>query len=1186
MEEDKIKYSDIIQPDDSIERLITQLEGVSQSYESMVGAIKAGADKLASALKSTSGATAEGRKTIDEAAEAASRLERAEKELAFALSDTGKEVAWLKAQTRDVNKTTVEQQRYVKQAVTSYNRLKADLKQTVELYKALTEAERADSEMGKKLIEDILNLKNQIKALDTQMKPHIQALSEVEKAEQKLNFLLSEEGQQYLKIKAQISELTNARKQHKAVIDPLTQAQEKLAKAQSWENEQLKMYSIKTKEANRMAELRARIAASEEGSYNRLAAQYELNKIKLNQMSDAERNATAAGKQLEKETLALYVRMTKLQEATGNYRLSVGQYQNAWNGLGFSVSQVVRELPSAAVSLNTFFLAISNNIPMVIDDIRRLRLENINLAKEGKPTVKISKQIAGALISWNTGLVLVLTALTIFGDEIVDWIKKVVKGRDAVISTREALKNVAKEIKDTNGSYGDNVVTLKKLSGEYKNLKTEAEKKQWIEDNESKFTSLGVAINDVADADLVFISNTPDVIKALMLRAKATAAQKLATEKYEEALIKQNEADTTLPSVTQAVLINTLPGVSLQQGISAAASLAEKRKENLETEAEAAEKTADSYFKLSQEFLANADALLAGLGLSDKVTSELNKEKEGQRDLTDAIQRMKLSVEKKYAESRTALIREEYAQREQSAKDAAAAEIAQLEEQKRKNEDYLNDTEHKYKELSVEEKAIIEQANKDIEATIVNTTKQLDFQLKQLALEREISEIEILKNGLDLRLKTVAEGSKEELAIKLEQLEKEREIALLRNELLPAEQQLDTAYINKAYDSMKQQLKTDFLTKDFELQQQLEEVEFNRTKHNSLEISRFKIKQEKEKWEKLIELAESGALKWTDTELAIAKANLKKLDNEYTTFLERVGEAGIGTTLLESMGFDDEQIDALKEAANTVIDQFSAILDAEVELAEKEVELAEQRVEATQNAYDAEIEARNNGYANSVETAKKELEQEKKNQKEKEKLLAAAQKRQERLNSITQASSLITASANLWSAFSTIPAVGPALALAAIATMWGSFAAAKAKAKQVSAVQEYGEGGLEFLEGGSHVSGNDIDLGIKNRNNKRMKVEGGEALAVIKKSQAKKYRAILPGIVESLNKGIFEDKYLNAFSSPEQTRIFLEQPNSMDLSRIEKDLSYIRARKDIKTYALPDGGVVIEKGNVKRIIRH
>ena len=148
--------------------------------------------------------------------------------------------------------------------------------------------------------------------------------------------------------------------------------------------------------------------------------------------------------------------------------------------------------------------------------------------------------------------------------------------------------------------------------------------------------------------------------------------------------------------------------------------------------------------------------------------------------------------------------------------------------------------------------------------------------------------------------------------------------------------------------------------------------------------------------------------------------------------------------------------------------------------------------------------------------------------------------------------------------------------------MWTSFAVAKIKAKQVTASQsdEYGEGGLEFLEGGSHASGDDIDLGVKNKKKRRMRAEGGEALAI------RKYKKILPDVINSLNKGTFEDKYLNAFASSDGLNISLNSNGSVDLSKIEDDVRSIRKQSETKYYTLPNGTVVIQHKNVKRIIKN
>lgn len=1306
-EDDKIKYSDIIEPDDSIEKLVKQLGELNQSYETMVNAIRAGADRIVHSLKSASGATSEGRKAIDEATASTSRLERAQNELKLALSDTGKQIAWLKAQTSDANRATVEQQRYIQQAISSYDRLKSDLKQTVELYKSLTAAERADSEMGQQLLNDILNLKNQIKALDDQMKPHIQTLSEVEKAEQRLAYLQSDEGKRLLELKAKIAELTSARKQQKATVDPLAQAQEKLAYAQSEENQQLKLYSTQIREANQIAQLQATIANSAEGSYNRLSAQYALNKIRLNQMSAAEREAADSGKKLEAETNAIYQQMIKLQEATGNYRLSVGHYQKTWDGLGISISQVVRELPAAAVSLNTFFLGISNNIPMVVDEINRLRKQNELLRAEGKATVNVTKSIVKALFSWNTALVVLLTVFSMFGEEIISWIGSLFKGKAAVISMNDALDNIAEELKETNGGYGDNIVSIKQLQQEWKGLKTTAEKNQWIKDNKSEFDKLGIAVNDVTDAENIFINNTEAVINALKLRAKAAAAQELASKKYEEALIARNKAETEAaqgPSFwdkTKNAFVQSSLRATDEFGVGPSAAnlqvadqvsaedFRQQRIKDLNDEADAAEKTGDAYFDLAAGYEKAAKAQLEAAGIEGKHKTRTREP----RDLTRTINQNDIKIQREYEESVTELLKDEYAKRRKAAADQVQDENNKLREMYRLNEEYVKNVDGKYKKLTEDQKKQIDRQQELITKTIANNLRALDLQLQQIQNEQKVASLQTQRNtinptdtsaateaaqnqestvttnvvvtrdasqmeaslveerklmeeNLDLeyalildtnkrlleagdnqarseeeilielnkkklelwseydqkildarehdienQLELVKKGSEDELNLLLQQNEVRRQLALAQNAAKPAEQQVSTSVINAQFDKSAAQTKGSFQMTSFDEQQALDEAVFNEVKRSETEITRFKLEQEKARWQEQIRLAESGGLDWSQAQIDAAKSTVKGIDRELSeldNFIMNIGKKGLGGTLLEKLGFSDDQIDALGDAVNIVIEQLQSIMDAEVQLAEQAVEAAEKRVEAAQSAYDAEVEARNNGYANNVATAKKELEQEKKNQQEKQKMLAAAQKRQENLNTVIQASSLITASANLWSSFSSIPIVGPALALAAIATMWTSFAVAKVKAKQVTASQseEYGEGGLEFLEGGSHASGNDIDLGVENKKKRRMKAEGGEALAIINKQRTRKYRKILPDVIDSFNKGTFEDKYLNAFGNSDRLNISLNSNNSMDLSKIEDDVRSIRKQNETRYYTMPDGTVIMQHRNVKRIIKN
>lgn len=1208
MADDRLRYSDIIEPDDSIERLISQLGDLNKSYETMVNAIRAGAERIVNAMKSASGATSQGRKEIDEAAIAASRLERAEKELAFAMSETGKQVAWLKAQTSDQNKMTVEQRRYIEQIATSYDRLKSDLKENVALFRSMTEAEREDAKMGGQVIETIIDLKNQIAAIDAQLKPHIEQLSAVQKAEQRLNFLLSEEGQRYLDLQAKIREVTNARREQKAAIDPLDKAYSKLAYAESSANQQLQSLNIQTQEANRVAKLRAQLALSEEGSYNALSAQYSLNVIELNKMGAAWRANTAEGKALEETTRAIRARMTELQEATGNYTLSVGHYEKAWNGLTFSVQQVVRELPAAAVSMNTFFLAISNNIPMVVDEIRKIREQNKLFAAEGKEQISVIRAIGRSLFSWQSALVVVLSIFSMFGEEISDWVGKVLTGRKAAMSMVDALDNLNKELESNAGGYGDNIVKLRQLSTEYKKLKSNAEKTEWITKNASEFNKLNVVINDINTADKVFIDRTAEVVAALQLRAKATAAQRLASEKFEEALVARNKAETE--ELRKEESLRKLRETEAKYGTATTAQYAtpgamagaqvsnvdlmedafDRTIKGLRKQQKEAEKTAESYFSMGEEFEEAYAKILKALGLEEGTNGSGGRGRTP-RDAEDTLESLSLAANKAYQKSLTELEQEEIKKRRQELISSYNTEVAELAVKYNKIQRILDGQHEKYKKLTDSQREQAIKAQEDIVKAMENMSKATQRDLGLLTYQKQEQDAQKLLDTLNLQMQAVKQGSEEELRLRLQILQAEEQIALARNKQLPPSQQQSEAAIKSGFRKQTVTTVVEYDNTAFEQQQALDEAIFNEVERSDNEITRFKLEQERDRWTRQIALAKLGALDWSKAQIQAAEATVRGIDrqiDDLSSFLGKVGEQGLGYSILDSLGFNDKQINALQQATDIIIDNISEIMEAEVEAAEQAVELAQERVDAAKEAYDAEVEARNNGYANNVATAKKELEQEKKNQIQKQKILEQAQRRQQALDSISQTSSLITASALLWKSFAGTGPAAPFLAAAAIAAMWTSFAVAKVKARQVAtqSTEEYGEGGLEFLEGGSHASGHDIDLGVNNKRKKRMKAEGGEALAIINKRNTKKYKALLPEVIKSFNKGNFEEKYLNAFTSSDNLSIVQNNTSQVDLSNIEKDVQSIRKQNEYKYYSLPNGTIVILHKNVKRIIKN
>ena len=271
---------------------------------------------------------------------------------------------------------------------------------------------------------------------------------------------------------------------------------------------------------------------------------------------------------------------------------------------------------------------------------------------------------------------------------------------------------------------------------------------------------------------------------------------------------------------------------------------------------------------------------------------------------------------------------------------------------------------------------------------------------------------------------------------------------------------------------------------------------------------------------------------------------------------------------------------SMQDAYQFAISQVQAYMDKRVEMAQQQVEQANNEVQVAQQALTAEIEAKNAGYASNVELARKELAMAKDNQKKALDEQAKAQKQQLAMQTLTQASDLISASAKIWAQ------LGFPWAIPAIAVMWGSFAASKIKAMQAvkGGTEKYGEGTVELLDGGSHQSGNDIDLGRK-RDGTRRRAEGGEYFAIINKRSSRKYRSLIPDIVNSLNNGTFAEKYMHAFPSADAIAVNVAGGGT-DISGLSSDVRRIREQGERRTYTDAQGNVVMTYKNLtRRIVR-
>lgn len=291
-----------------------------------------------------------------------------------------------------------------------------------------------------------------------------------------------------------------------------------------------------------------------EGSINQLNAKIAKLTAQYNAMSGEVRKSSV-GEALAKEIADVQTEVNKANEAVLNFRNNVGNYASAakgFSGLTFSIQQVARELPSLTNSLSQFFLAISNNLPILGDDLTRAKEANKALKAEGKATIPVFKQVVSAIFSWQTALVVGITLLTAFGKEIGNWVKGLFSAKEASISMEEAARNVNKAIEEGGYGIGEQIAKVKSLQTAWNNLGDDLDaRKKFITDNKDAFDELGVKVTDVNDAENLLVRNTTLFIQALEARAKAIAAQKLAAESYEKYVQVVTETETDLAKAEQ-----------------------------------------------------------------------------------------------------------------------------------------------------------------------------------------------------------------------------------------------------------------------------------------------------------------------------------------------------------------------------------------------------------------------------------------------------------------------------------------------------------------------------------------------------------------------------------------------------------------------------------------------------------
>ncbi|WP_418809912.1 hypothetical protein [Paraprevotella xylaniphila] len=188
-----------------------------------------------------------------------------------------------------------------------------------------------------------------------------------------------------------------------------------------------------------------KVQRASDGSLTQLRRQLSLLTAQYDNLSRDLRNG-ATGKELIVQIQSVTKELSEAEQASMRFYRNVGNYASGWNGLNVQVQQLARELPSLAVSMNTFFLAISNNLPMLIDEIKLAQDRLKALKEEGKQGTQVWKQLAKSLLSWQTALVVGITLLSSYGNEIADWVKGLFKSKENVDILKESLEAYNKAV--------------------------------------------------------------------------------------------------------------------------------------------------------------------------------------------------------------------------------------------------------------------------------------------------------------------------------------------------------------------------------------------------------------------------------------------------------------------------------------------------------------------------------------------------------------------------------------------------------------------------------------------------------------------------------------------------------------------------------------------------------------------
>ena len=1178
-----IKYSDLVSPDNSITDLIKQLDELSDAYTNALKNIRAEAIQLAAVLQKVSGATEDGRNTTKKAAGDAERLARAQRDLAFAESENAKKLAELKLAQQEANQINKLIVKINQSAEGSYNKLSAQYSLNKIYLNNMTKAERENTAEGRKLVEQTREIYEEMKRLQ------------------------------------------EATGKYQLNVGNYTEASDAIA-----------AYGDKLKETlglnNQFGESILALGRGGEAAENAIAAIGNgfkslfatIKGLAANPVFLSLAGVAAAGVAFKwwydyNAGLQEATRLT--QQFTGKQGDDLKAFRNEVQVIADTFNADFKETLIATNALSQQFgIDASEAIKIVKDGFIAGGDANGQFLDTLKEYPAYFKE-AGINADEFVAIIAQTNKAGIFSDKGVDAIKEAnLRLREMTTATADALEGIG---------ISSEQVQKDLQSGEKTTFDVMQEVSQRLNELPASSAAVGTAIADIfggpgEDAGLQYLKTLKDIDTELdNVKKDSGELGKLQEEQLNSQLELQNALSglfdatggnfETLQTRVKVFINEALTGL-IKGVISLVNYVIELYNESLSVRVVV--NSVIATFKSGLDLIGNAFGFLidiikaTGTVIKGALTLDFDDVKKGvadyakawgnlitttAKDISDNFGEMSENIQKKIKpitipvmlsnkqggaqmseggnkvlrgtkntqggggvakqiEEETKSAEEAYKKNITAIRKLQDAQLAMQEEgfakqQQKIKYQYSRQVEDLKHTLETQ-KDLTQTEREAINAQILLLEQQQTDALLKLEKDRQIKELQAQQETIDLKLKAVKKGSLEELNLLTARNRVALEIAKAQNAQKPAGERQSESDITAAYDN---------------------EAGGILANYNDAQAAKDEANIKKR----------TASIQNAVSTVANVISDFSQNTSEAISHLNNILNTQIGgETVFSKLGLTEEQAYAAAMAGGLIIGTLQDIAAARIETAQAAVEAADKEVDAAQNALDAELQARANGYASNVAQAQKELEASKKNQQKAIKEQQKAQKQQAAIQSLQQIGNLVTASALIWSQ------LGFPLAIPAITTMWASFAASKIKAAQLAKnttnTEEYGEGTVELLEGGSHASGNDIDLGTKKDGTKR-RAEGGEFFAVINKRNSRRFRKYIPDVINSLNNGTFAHKYLNAYGS-DNLPLMVNVSEKPDLRKLSDDVSAIRKSGERKIYTDARGNEIREYKNVRRRI--